>query len=51
VGVAVDGELAADLDGQLEQVVRRIHAFWPAVDLNDDVVLAAGGEHRFGVER
>ena len=48
--VGVDREQAADLDGQPQQVIGRVLAFWPAVDLHRDAVVAAGGEHRLRVE-
>ena len=48
--VAVDGEQAADVAGQLEQLGRRVAALGAGVDLDRDVVLDAGLEDRLGVE-
>src|SRR5262249_12249556 len=51
VRVAVDREHAAHFDGQAQQPARRVAAFWPAVDLHRNPVVAAGAEHVLGVER
>ena len=50
VRVGVDGEQAAGLGGQAQQRAGRVLALGAAVDLDRDAVLAAGGEHRLGVE-
>ena len=50
VGVGVDGDLAAPLEGQVEQLVGRVLALGPAVDLDRGAELGAGGEHDLGVE-
>ena len=50
VGVGVDREQAPDLDRQRQQVVGRVLPLRTAVDLDRDVVVAARGEHRLGVE-
>src|SRR6476620_9547664 len=50
VGVGVDGEEAAEVAGQLDELVGRVAPFGPGVDLDGDVVLEAGAEHLVGVE-
>jgi hypothetical protein len=50
VRVGVDGELAAQVDGEGEQPQRRIQPLGPGVDLHRGAVLDARGEHRLGVE-
>src|SRR5882762_10245437 len=44
VGIRVDREPAADLDGEREQVVRRVEAFRSGVDLDRGSELLAGAE-------
>ena len=48
--VGVDRELAAALDGQAQQPLRRVEPLGPGVDLDRGAVLDARGEHRLGVE-
>ena len=50
VRVGVDGEQAADLDREPEQSGRRVASLGPGVDLDRDVVLGAGLEHRARIE-
>ena len=50
VGVGVDADLAAPLEGEVEQLVGRVLALGPAVDLDRGVELGAGGEDDLGVE-
>ena len=50
VGVAVDREQAAQLDGQLQQLGRRIPALRARVDLDGGAGLRAGPEDLLGVE-
>jgi hypothetical protein len=50
IGVGVDREQASQFGGNLEQVVWRVLAFRPAVDLDGDAVLPAGGEHSHRIE-
>ena len=50
VRVAVDGEQASGVAGELEQLGRRVASFGPRVDLDRDVVLDAGLEDRLRVE-
>ena len=50
VGVAVDGEQAAGLEGDADEVVGRVAPFGPGVDLHRHPVLGARTEHRLGVE-
>ena len=44
VCVGVDGETAADIDGQPEQIARWVFALRSRVDLDCDVVVSARGE-------
>jgi hypothetical protein len=48
VAVVVDRENAADLDGQPQQIIGRVLALGPAIDLHGDAAVAAGAEHRLG---
>ena len=50
VGVGVDREQAAVVDGDVEQLLGRVEPLGPAVDLDRGVELRAGGEHVVGVE-
>ena len=50
VGVGVDRDQAAGLDGQAQQALGRVLALGPGVDLDGDAAGGAGGEHRLGVE-
>ena len=50
VGVGVDRDLAVPVEGQSEQLLGRVLALGPAVDLDRGVEVGAGGEHDVGVE-
>ncbi len=50
VRVAVDAEEAARVEGQLDQLVRRVLALRPGVDLDGDLVFRARRKHLFRVE-
>src|SRR5438309_1558146 len=50
VGIRIDREPAAHLDGEREQVVRRVEAFRSGVDLDRGIEPLAGVEHDLGVE-
>jgi len=48
--VGVDAEITPDLQREVEQPGWRVTTFGSRVDLDGCAVIAAGGEHRFGVE-
>ena len=50
MAVGVDGEAAAEVAGELEQLGGRVASLGPGVDLDRDVVLGAGLEDRPRVE-
>src|SRR5690349_10964727 len=50
VGVGVDGEEAAEVARELDELVGRVAALGAGVDLDGDVVLEAGPEDLLGVE-
>ena len=50
VCIGINGEPAADIDGQLEQIARRVFALRSRVDLDCDVVVSARGKDGCMVE-